>query len=168
MGNLKSARRGKLNSAGFSFLELLMVVAIIVILGAIAIPNLLNARISANESAAVAAMQTLATEEVNYYSTYGSQFSPTLAAMGPTAPGATPSATNADMIDQILASGIRGGYQFIYVPVVNNGMIAGYQVNGNPISPGITGDWYFYLDQSNVIRRNYNSAASASSPPIPN
>jgi hypothetical protein len=72
------------------------------------------------------------------------------------------------MIDQILASGIRGGYQFIYVPVVSNGMIAGYQVNGNPISPGITGDWYFYLDQSNVIRRNYNSAASASSPPIPN
>jgi len=74
------------------------------------------------------------------------------------------------MVDSVLASGIRGGYQFIYTPVIPGGgpgAATGYQVTANPISPGITGEWFFFLDQTNVIRENYGAPADQTSPPIP-
>lgn len=154
--------------AGFSLIELMIVVAVIVIIAALAIPQLLRARMAANESAAVSALRTLATQEANYDSSFGPGFSPSLAAMGPAAPGSPATAAHADLVDQVLASGLRGGYQFLYTPLIPSGGTAatGYTVTANPISPGITGEWFFYLDQSNVIRQSDGSPASISSSPL--
>jgi prepilin-type N-terminal cleavage/methylation domain-containing protein len=155
---------------GFSLIELLIVVAIILVVAAIAIPSMTHAKMAANEAAAASALRTVATEEVNYDAAWSSGYSPSLAALGPPPPGNVPSAAYADMVDAVLASGIRGGYQFIYAPVIpsgGTGVPTGFQVNANPISPGITGEWFYFMDQTNVIRHNYGSPADVTSPPIP-
>lgn len=168
MRDVKLVSNRNPRATGFSLIELMIVIAVILIIAALAIPNLLRARMSANESAAVAALRTLATQEANYDSSFGPGFSPTLAALGPSIPGTPPSAATADLVDQVLASGLRGGYQFLYTPLIPSGSTTptGYTVNANPISPGITGEWFFYLDQSNVIRQNDGSPASISSAPL--
>jgi type IV pilus assembly protein PilA len=106
-------------SSGFSLIELLIVVAIILIIAAIAIPSLLRAHIAANESAAVSALRTLNTAETSYMSAYPTVgFAPTLSALGPpnasTCP--TPNSTNACLIDYPLATATalpgRNGYIF--------------------------------------------------------
>ncbi len=170
MTHTHAHRRPQHGEGGFSLIELMIVIAVILVIAAIAIPSMLHAKMAANESAAVAALRTLASEEVNYDVSWSSGYSPTLVALGPPPPGQIPSASNADMVDSVLASGLRGGYQFIYTPIIASGGLGiptGYQVNANPISPGITGEWFFFLDQSNVIRENYGSPADQSSPPIP-
>ncbi|HEV3220016.1 MAG TPA: prepilin-type N-terminal cleavage/methylation domain-containing protein [Candidatus Acidoferrales bacterium] len=164
--NMRSSRR----NSGFSLIELMIVVTVILVIAAIAIPSLTHAKMAANEAAAASALRTLATEEANYDAAWSSGFSPTLGALGPPPPGNVASPAFADMVDAVLASGIRGGYQFIYTPVIppgSAGIPTGYQVNANPISPGITGEWFYFLDQSNVIRQNYGSPADQNSPPIP-
>src|ERR1700693_4664688 len=87
---------------GFSLIELLIVVAIILIIAAIAIPNLLRARIAANESSAVSSIRTINTAQISYQSAYPTVgYAATLAALGPSAVGAcpTPNSTNACLID---------------------------------------------------------------------
>src|ERR1039457_598317 len=88
---------------GFPLIELLIVVAIILIVAAIAIPNLLRARIAANESSAVATLRELNSAEVIYLMTYSSGFADTLTRLGPPAAGQQPSSNAADQVDQILA-----------------------------------------------------------------
>lgn len=154
---------------GFSLIELLIVIAIILTIAALAIPNLLRSKMRANETAAVAAMRAITTAQVSYQTTYDRGFAPGLPALGPP-PSATPrSASAADLIDSVLASGTRGGYRFSYNPVDadGDGQYETYSINANPTSPGSTGDKYFYVDQSNVIRENLGGPANASSPPVP-
>ena len=164
----KTRLRRNRHAAGFSLIELMIVVAVIIIIAALAVPQLLRARMAANEAAAVSALRTLATQEVNYNSSWSLGYSPTLAALGPPLSGNSASPSNSDLIDQVLASGIRGGYQFLYNPLIPSGSSAptGYTVNANPISPGITGEWYFFLDQSNNIRQSYSTPATAASPSL--
>jgi type IV pilus assembly protein PilA len=94
---------------GFSLIELLIVVAIILIIAAIAIPNLLRARIAANESSAVGSVRTLVASEVTYSSTWGTGFAVSIGLLGGANP-CTASATTACWIDPVLAAGARSGY----------------------------------------------------------
>ena len=100
---------------GFSLIELLIVVAIILIIAAIAIPNLLRAKMAANESSAVASVRTINTGEITYNSSYPTVgYASSLSALGGVAP-CTPSSTTACLIDSVLASGTKSGYTFTAV-----------------------------------------------------
>jgi type IV pilus assembly protein PilA len=143
---------------GFSLIELLIVVAIILIIAAIAIPNLLRAKIAANEASAVGSMRTMNTASVAYSTTYGN-YPPSIASLGP---ASTPSSTTADLIDSVLAGGSKSGYSFAWSAGTNN---TSYNIVSTPISTS-TGFRSFYTDQSGVIRAATSGTASASSSPI--
>src|SRR5271169_2329155 len=97
----------KRNSKGFSLIELLIVVAIILIIAAIAIPNLLRSRIAANQASAVGSLRTLNTAEITYSSTFNVGFSQTLAYLSPPAGAANPASTAAGLIDSVLSGGSK-------------------------------------------------------------
>lgn len=98
---------------GFSLIELLIVVAIILIIAAIAIPSLLRARMAANESSAVASLRTLNSAESVYNTTYPTVgFATTLAELGPNANPCTATSSNACLIDSVLSAGSKSGYTF--------------------------------------------------------
>jgi type IV pilus assembly protein PilA len=149
---------------GFSLIELLIVVAIILIIAAIAIPNLLRAKMQANEASAVASMRTINTSEIVFQSTYGIGFSQKLDFLGPTAKGTpcdsstTPTSASACLLDEVLAFPpyTKSGYKFAYT-----GLPGSYTLNGDPVSVGSTGQRSFYTDQSNVIRFKTPGPASA-------
>lgn len=148
------SKRGGLAQTGFSLIELLIVVAIILIIAAIAIPNLLRARIAANESSAVGSVRLIAIADTQYFSTYGIGYAAGLGNLG----GATPctaSAATACLLDVLLTAGSKSGYTFVEAgntPV--NGVNTGFEANGTPQSVGLTGQRAFCVDQSGVIRFN--------------
>ena len=146
---------------GFSLIELLIVVAIILIIAAIAIPNLLRSKMAANEASAVGSLRTLNTACVAFSTTY-SQFPAALGNLGPSN-GATPTSTMSDLIDSVLASGSKTGYTFSFSAGAGN---QSYSITATPITVGTTGQRYFYTDQSGVIRNSTTGAADSSSTPI--
>ncbi len=159
------------NSRGFSLIELLIVVAIILIIAAIAIPNLLRSRIAANQASAVGSLRTYVTSEVTYASTYNSGYSAALAYLGPPAAGANPTSTLAGLVDNILSgsnnTSVKSGYQFDYSPGPTvGGRIDTFAFYASPVTPGTTGTNYYFTDQSGVIRQNSNNqtATVADSP----
>jgi type IV pilus assembly protein PilA len=146
---------------GFSLIELLIVVAIILIIAAIAIPNLLRARIAANESSAVSSVRTMNTAQVTFQSTYPTVgFSSTIAALGPSASNGctTPASTNACLVDWVVAQAsvagtAKSGYYFGDVPAAAlNGIIPGYTLGGIPASVNQTGVRGFCSNEDAVIR----------------
>jgi prepilin-type N-terminal cleavage/methylation domain-containing protein len=163
----KKAFRLSAPATGFSLIELLVVVAIILIISAIAIPNLIRSRIAANESAAVASCRNIVTAEVVYSSTYGIGYSNTLLQLGP-AVGGAPGPNGADLIDSVLASGSKHGYSFTYTPVDANsdGFVEAFMLHAEPLNPGFTGDRYFFTDQTGVIRADRSGPADVNDPPI--
>ena len=149
---------------GFSLIELLIVVAIILIIAAIAIPNFIHSRMSANEASAVGSLRTINTACVNYSTSFGIGYPSSLATLG-TSGGA--SSTSADLLDSVLAGGVKSGYTFTYVAAAQaGGIVPTYIVNADPVVPGQTGVRHFYTDQSFVIRFNISSAATVSDSPI--
>ncbi len=152
---------------GFSLIELLVVVAIILIIAAIAIPNLIRSRIAANESAAVASCRNIVTAQVVYASSYGIGYSNTLLQLGSPAGGA-PDPNGADLIDDTLAAGVKHGYNYTYVPIDANGdgFVEAFTLSASPINPGFTGERYFFTDQTGVIRADRAGPADVNDPPI--
>jgi type IV pilus assembly protein PilA len=143
---------------GFSLIELLIVVAIILIIAAIAIPNLLRSRMAANEASAVGSVRTINTSAVTYSSTYPANGYPlNLAVMGGAVPCTAAPATTC-LLDQVLAVGTKSGYTFV---LANDGATTsvGYTVTAIPVSVGNSGQRSFFSDQSGVIR--YNTAGTA-------
>jgi len=137
---------------GFSLIELLIVVAIILIIAAIAIPNLLRARMAANEASAVASMRTVNTAEITYNSTYPTVgFANGLAVLGPNANPCTPTSTNACLIDSVLAAGIKSGYTFTNV-AAGGTPATQYYVAGTPTTPNQTGIRSFCSFEDAVVR----------------
>lgn len=148
----------KRNQKGFSLIELLIVVAIILIIAAIAIPNLLQARVAANEASAVASLRTINTAMITYndnYPTVG--FAPTLAALGGTN-CAPPDETGACLIDTLLAAGTKNGYSFNSTGIGSN-PVGAYFAVGSPI-PG-SGNRSFCTTEDGTIHYDPTGAAIA-------
>lgn len=156
---------------GFSLIELLIVTAIILVIAAVAIPNLLRSRMSANEASAVASTRTIITAEIIYSSTYTVGFSadlPSLSDGGAPAncvPPTAPVAGSACLIDPSLASGTKSGYVFTYAAAGGAGTNTTYTLNADPISAG-TGQRHFYTDASDVVRVNFTVPASVTDPAL--
>ena len=153
---------------GFSLIELLIVVAIILIIAAIAIPNLLRARIAANESAAASGIRTINTAEVSYNSTYPTVgYSADLVSLGPGGPTATcptpPVAATACLIDGVLATGIKGGYTYGFTPT-GAAPATGYQVAAKPTTANSTGVRSFCSFEDAVVRVDPTGALAATCP----
>jgi type IV pilus assembly protein PilA len=148
---------------GFSLIELLIVVAIILIIAAIAIPNLLRSKMAANEASAVASLRTLNTSMVAYSTTYSTD-PPTLSALGP---AATPTSTAADLVDSLLGKdpAVKSGYSIAYVAGATT-PVTSYTMIATPVSTS-SGQRLFFTDQSGVIRATTDgSVPTASSTPI--
>jgi type IV pilus assembly protein PilA len=144
-------------NSGFSLIELLIVVAIILIISAIAIPNLVRARRSANESSATASMRTIGSGEMVYRSSHGA-FA-TLAQL---------SADN--LIDNVLGSGSKSGYDFATTPDATSPDLQFTTVGTPQISTGAlqTGTRFYFVDESQVVRFNLGGAATAGSSAVGN
>ena len=160
------------NQKGFSLIELLIVVAIILIIAAIAIPNLLRSKMAANEASAVGSIRTIVTASITYNSTYGNQFEATLATLGP---GAATGCKAAGLLDPLL-SGVnpatanpqKSGYKFTYtatgaatnpVPAGCVAGSAGFVIAAQPITPGTTGNRSFCADETGVLYDDPTGAA---------
>ena len=162
------SRAMKRAQKGFSLIELLIVVAIILIIAAIAIPNLLRARIQANEASAAASLHALNTAEISYSSAFPSiGFSTNLANLGDG--GTSPclgSPTASCYIDPNLASGTKSGYLFTYAQDATSTPSLHYTVNVDPVSRGISGQRSFFSSEANVTRYNPSAVASSSDAPL--
>jgi prepilin-type N-terminal cleavage/methylation domain-containing protein len=146
---------------GFSLIELLIVVAIILIIAAIAIPNLLRSRIAANETSTVGSLRTINTAEITYNSTYPTVgFTCTLSNLGPPSSG-NPTSTAAGLIDSNLASGNKAGYTIAPGTCSTAGAVTvDYQWKADPQSVGTTGQRYFCTDASGVIKFHDSSSTT--------
>jgi len=143
---------------GFSLIELLIVVAIILIIAAIAVPNLLKAKMAANEASAAASERTIGTANVTFSSAYNNGFALTLLALGPPAAGVSASSTAGDLIDSTLAAAIdathvKTGYFFTYTAAAAAPSTT-FSLVGQPQTANSTGNASFCLDQTNVLKKD--------------
>jgi prepilin-type N-terminal cleavage/methylation domain-containing protein len=133
---------------GFSLIELLIVVAIILIIAAIAIPNLVKARLAANEASAASSVRSIGTAEVAYAATYTVGYG-TLANLGGAVPCTSNVATSC-LLDPVLSAGTKSGYVITAAPI-GGGAVA-FVASAVPINVGVTGQRTFCNDETGVIR----------------
>ena len=134
---------------GFTLIELMIVVAIIAIIAAIAIPSLLNARKAGNEASAISSLRTLTTVNEQYRTRFQAYA------------GSLANLSAESYIDSVLGSGTKSGYLFTYSGSTNT-----WTCTGSPTTAGTTGDRYFFVDQTGVIRFSSTGTATSTSPPI--
>lgn len=148
---------------GFSLLELMIVLALIVIIAAIAIPSMKEAKINADEASAVASLRAINTAEVSYEAAYGG-YADTLANLGGAEP-CTKSAETACLLDQSLAGGVKAGYRFVAVGGnPSGGSNTSYVVGAAPEVYERTGKRIFCSTEKNVIRVDLNKSGSTMPP----
>jgi type IV pilus assembly protein PilA len=144
------------NQKGFSLIELLIVVAIILIIAAIAIPNLLRAKIAANESSAAASVRTIVTANIEYSTSYPANgYATNLATLGPGASTGctTPSSTNACIVDWVLAQGTKSGYSITSTgQSAVNGAFTQFTASATPSTVNSTGVKGFCAVEDGVVR----------------
>lgn len=146
---------------GFSLIELLIVIAIILIIAAIAIPNLLRSRMAANQASAVANLRTVTTASVSYWGTYANGYPPSLDALGGV--GATATCDAAILVDETITNPPyqKSGYQFAYSgqggtvatqpPSCSNPGFIGYLATTAPITIGTTGNMSYCSSEHGII-----------------
>ena len=150
------------NCRGFTLIELMVVITLIIVIAAIAIPNLTRSRMTANEGAAIGALRTIANAESQFQSQailafpsgmgrYGTLRD--LASMAP------------PLVDSVLASGFKQGYQFIATPGGVDGFPT-YAANADPIMMNNSGGRGFYVDETAVIRFMVGGSAGSIDPPL--
>jgi type IV pilus assembly protein PilA len=153
---------------GFSLIELLIVVTIILILAAIAVPNLLRARIAANEASAASSVRKIATAEYSYNSTYPNQgYAPNLASLG-TPPGVcAPSPASACILDNVLSTGVKSGYQFLAIGFATGGGInSSFVASSAPQNYNVTGIRDFCIVTDGVLRIDPGAAGTPPAPDV--
>jgi len=162
---------GRLQGSGMALAGLILgyiglAVLPILIIAAIAIPNLLRSRIAANEASAVGALRTIHTACFEYRSRYNG-YPASLASLGPS-PYKTPGREGADMIDAALAAGAKSGYTFRLEAHDDDadGYADRYQLWADPVTPGTTGQRHFFTDETGVIRARRDAPADAGSYPL--
>jgi prepilin-type N-terminal cleavage/methylation domain-containing protein len=162
---------------GFSLIELLIVVAIILIIAALAIPSLQRSRMAANESSAVASLRQLNNAEVTYAMTYNSGYTDGFNRLGPPAGGSLPDVNAADLVDPVLSGKVnasnttmtKSGYVFTYIPEGTSttfGLIAAYAISADPTLRGGTGQRSFFTNEPLLIRANNSAPATVSDNPL--
>ena len=144
-----SKRKNRPNESGFSLIELLIVIAIILIILAIALPKLNQARMNAQETAAISQIETLHKAETMYYSQFG-RYATSLAELGPPSGGGNASPTSADLIPATLSAGENTGYVFTV-----QGTPTGYAVTAVPKAFGSSGRRTFFSNETLVIHQNW-------------
>ena len=144
------------NHRGFSLIELLIVVAIILTIAVLAVPSFLRSRMNAHETSAVASIRVIITANTTYSTVYANGYAPDLPTLGGNPPA---DCHNANLIDSLLASGQKSGFNFNYVPAdpvaaPPAGCTPGgnsFTLQATPIAVGSTGQRSFCADESNVI-----------------
>ncbi len=148
---------------GFSLIELLIVIAIILIIAAIAIPNMLRTKLSANEAAAVSNMRSITTAEATYSASFGTSvgYAPTLASLGP---GATCDPAHACIIDNVLGCAtepcFKDGFDFFMTSNSAAMPYLDFAVTSTPRQWGGSGQKNFCAIEDGVLRYEPNAAAS--------
>jgi type IV pilus assembly protein PilA len=148
---------------GLAFIPFLLIIA------AIAIPNLLRSRMAANEATAVGTLRTYNTAMVSYATRCpNTRYPRSLENLGPGEPGPD-NCTHADLVRQQLAIQVpvRAGYHFFYMAQADSdGKITKYVISADPVTPGSTGLRHFFTDETGVIRFSMRGGADTNSPPL--
>jgi type IV pilus assembly protein PilA len=167
MSNTNQVAEGSRSKRGFSLIELLIVVAIILIIAGIAIPNLLRSKMAANEASAAESIHAILTASSLYYTTYDNGYPPTITVLGP---AATATCNQAGLIDPLLANAPnqKSGYTIGYAGD-NGNVIApvgcgqpgwmGFVISAVPITVGVTGARSFCSQEDGVIHVDVNGGA---------
>ncbi len=154
--------------SGFSLIELLIVVAIILVIAAIAVPNFLKSKLQANEASAVSSLRGINTAQTTYSITYpNAGYADNLSKLGAPAAGNPVGPNNAGLLDWVLGCAaqpcLKSGYAFAIINPVGT-PISAYQTTGTPINPGTTGIRGFCGSNAATISWDPNGGANCTQP----
>jgi len=153
------------NQKGFSLIELLLVVGVILIISAIAVPSFLRSRMRANEAAAVAAIRTIDAAAVTYSVSYPDLGFPTnLTSLGGADP-CTASTTTACLVEDTIAQGAKSGYTFVWVGDGATPSVS-FTVTGAPLTAGSTGQSMYCSDQTAMIHLEFSGSGCTNASPV--